>query len=363
MTDDKPPPPRTAHAPVDSFILERRGWEPTVSIIAPAYNEAELLEPFTARTLAVMHDLGLPFEIVFVNDGSTDATLHVMHALRARHKEIAVVNLSRNFGKEAAMTAGLTQARGDAVVIIDTDLQDPPELIGDLIDGWREGYDVVYAQRTAREGESWFKKKTAEWFYRAIYKLGPVALPQNAGDFRLLSKRAVDSLLGLPERHRFMKGLYSWIGFPQKAIPYRRHARFAGKTKWNYWKLWNLSIEGFTGYTIVPLKLSTYVGSLVAAFSFIYGTWILIKTILFGDPVAGFPTLIVTVLFLGGLQLIFLGIIGEYLGRVFNETKQRPLFILESVAASSLPRTDDQREQASSQRRPAVDVNDNTGNQ
>ena len=334
MTKDMPSDQPLGTTPADPFILKPREGDPMVSIIAPAYNESELLEVFTDRTIAVMRSLKVPFEIVFVNDGSTDATLHAMHALRLRHSEIAVVNLSRNFGKEAAMTAGLAQARGDAVVIIDTDLQDPPELIPELVHGWIEGYDVVYAQRTEREGETWLKKKTADWFYRAIYRLGPVALPQNAGDFRLLSRRAVESLMGLPERHRFMKGLYSWIGFPQKAVPYRRHARFAGTTKWNYWKLWNLSIEGFTGYTIAPLKISTYLGLFVAVFSFLYGAKILLTTLIFGDPVAGFPTLMITVLFLGGLQLIVLGIIGEYLGRIFNETKQRPLFLIESVAPS-----------------------------
>ena len=306
-----------------------------VSIVAPAYNEESGLDQFTNRVDAVMRSSGLGYEIVFVNDGSTDRTLPVMHALRATNPNITIVNLSRNFGKETAMTAGIAHAIGNAIVIIDTDLQDPPELIPQMIAGWRAGYDVVYAQRVERAGETWMKKTTASLFYWAVKRMGPVPIPRDTGDFRLMSRRAAQALLQIPERHRFMKGLYAWIGFPQKAIPYRREARFAGRSKWNYWQLWNLAIEGITSFTIIPLKLATYLGFAIALTAFAYGLVMAVKVIVFGDEVRGFPTLLLVMLLLGGVQLIVLGFIGEYLGRIFDETKQRPLYLLESVCWSA----------------------------
>jgi glycosyltransferase involved in cell wall biosynthesis len=320
-----------------------------ISIVAPAYNEEEGLDEFVRRIDAVMNGSKLPYEIVFVNDGSTDRTLPVMHGLRAVNSNITVVNLSRNFGKEIAMTAGIAHAVGDAIVIIDTDLQDPPEVIPELVEGWRSGYDVVYGQRSEREGETWLKKATARWFYWFVKHIGPVPIPENTGDFRLVSRRAAQALLQIPERHRFMKGLYAWVGFPQKAVLYKRHARFAGTTKWNYWKLWNLAIEGITSFTIVPLKLATYLGFAMALFAFCYGAFIVGKAIFFGEVVRGYPTMMALMLLLGGVQLIVLGLIGEYLGRIFNETKQRPLYLLESVSWSSAA----QRSKSSS---PVVDV-------
>lgn len=305
-----------------------------VSIVAPAYNEEEGLVEFVRRTDAVMSSAKLLYEIVFVNDGSTDDTLSVMESLRMANPRITVVNLSRNFGKETAMTAGIAHAVGDAIVIIDTDLQDPPEIIPDMVENWRAGYDVVYAQRVERAGETWLKRATARWFYWTVRRIGPVPIPENTGDFRLISRRAAQALLQMPERHRFMKGLYSWIGFRQKAIAYKRHARFAGRTKWNYWQLWNLAIEGITSFTIIPLKLATYLGFLIAVFAFCFGIFIVLKATFFGEPVRGYPTIMAVMLLLGGVQLIVLGLIGEYLGRVFNETKQRPLYLLESVSWS-----------------------------
>jgi glycosyltransferase involved in cell wall biosynthesis len=302
-----------------------------VSIVAPAYNEDGGLAQFVRRVDAAMRGSGSGYEIVFVNDGSSDGTLSVMQALRAKNPDITIVNLSRNFGKETAMTAGIAHAIGDAIVIIDTDLQDPPELIPEMIAGWRAGYDVVYAQRTERAGETWMKRATASLFYRAVRRMGPVPIPENTGDFRLISRRAAQALLQIPERHRFMKGLYAWIGFPQKAIPYRREARFAGRSKWNYWQLWNLALEGITSFTIVPLKLATYLGFAIALAAFAYGLMIVAKAMFFGEPVRGFPTIMSLMLLLGGVQLIVLGFIGEYLGRIFDETKQRPLYLLESV--------------------------------
>ncbi len=305
---------------------ERQGF--TLSVVAPAYNEMETLSEFHRRLASVLEGIPGVCEIVYVNDGSSDKTIAIMNALRAEDSRVAIVDLSRNFGKEIAMTAGLDHARGDAVIVIDTDLQDPPELIPQLIEEWRNGYDVVYAKRTAREGESALKKATAAAFYRVIQRVSRVRIPEDTGDFRLLSRRAVDALKQLREQHRFMKGLFSWIGFPQKAVLYRREPRFAGAGKFNYWRLWNFALEGITSFTIAPLKVATYVGVIVALVSFFAAAWIVYKTLVFGDSVPGYPSLMVVVLFLGGLQLLFIGVMGEYLGRLFNESKRRPLYFV-----------------------------------
>jgi glycosyltransferase involved in cell wall biosynthesis len=302
-----------------------------LSIIVPAYNEEEVLPELHRRLAKVLSQITTNYEIVFVNDGSRDQTLEIMRALKESDPHVGYVNLSRNFGKEIAMTAGLDVARGDAVVVIDADLQDPPELIPKLVEGWKEGFDVVFARRVSRAGESLLKKATAVAFYKVIQRIGPVSIPENVGDFRLLSRRAVDSLKQIRERHRFMKGLFAWIGFSQKAVDYQRDARFAGVTKWNYWKLWNFAIEGITSFSIAPLKISTYIGLLVAVLAFFYALWVIYKTLLFGDPVQGYPSLMVVVLFLGGVQLVGIGLLGEYLGRMFVETKYRPLYLLDEV--------------------------------
>ncbi len=299
-----------------------------LTVVVPAYNEQEVLPEFHRRATAALSALGMRTEIIYVNDGSTDDTLRVMMNLRTQFPGTAVVDLSRNFGKEIALTAGLDHAGGDAVVVIDADLQDPPEVIPQLVAQWREGYDVVYAKRSAREGETLFKRATAHLFYRIIQRISRVRIPQDTGDFRLLSRRAVDSLKTLREQHRFMKGLFAWIGFPQIAVLYRRDPRFAGETKWNYWRLWNFALEGITSFTIAPLKIATYAGILVAIAAFFFAIFIIYRTIMFGDPARGYPSLMVVVLFLGGIQLITLGIIGEYLGRTFDETKRRPLYLL-----------------------------------
>lgn len=308
---------------------------PLISVVAPAYNEAAVLPEFHKRLCAVFDPLeDCELEVVYVNDGSRDQTLAVLHGLRAQDARITLVDLSRNFGKEIAMTAGFDHASGDAVVVIDTDLQDPPELIPEMIRLWQTGHDIVYAQRTAREGEGWFKRATASAFYRVIQRLSRVNIPQDTGDFRLMSRRSVDALLQLREHHRFMKGLFAWVGFPQIALPYRRDARFAGDTKWNYWKLWNFAIEGITSFTTVPLKIASYMGLLISLLAFAYAAAIIYKTLVFGDDVQGYPSLMVVVLLLGGIQLASLGIIGEYLGRMFNETKQRPLYLTQGVHLS-----------------------------
>jgi len=304
---------------------------PEISVVVPCYNEQEVLPEFQARIMAAMEGVGMPFEIVYVNDGSHDGSLALMLAMQAADVRVAVVNLSRNFGKEIALTAGLDHARcTHAVVVIDADLQDPPEVIPALVEAWRQGFDVAYAQRAVRHGESWLKRTTAAGFYRLMQRLGgKVQLPQDTGDFRLMSRRSLDALLTLREQHRFMKGLFAWVGFPSVAVPYDRAPRAAGTTKWNWWKLWNLSLEGITSFTVGPLKIASYLGLGIAVFAALFILQLLGRTFLFGNPVAGYPSLMAAVLFLGGVQMMMLGIIGEYLGRVFNETKGRPLYIVE----------------------------------
>lgn len=305
-----------------------RNAELSLSVVVPAYNEQEVLPEFHRRLGAVLDSMQIRAEIVYVNDGSRDDTLAVMQTLQQNDLRVAVVDLSRNFGKEIALTAGLDHTHGDAVVVIDADLQDPPELIPELVNQWQAGYDNVYARRTEREGETFLKKATAHAFYRTIQNMSRVKIPEDTGDFRLLSRRAVDSLLQLREQHRFMKGLFTWIGYPSIAVPYKRDQRFAGETKWNYWKLWNFALEGITSFSIGPLKIATYMGFTVALIAFLYAVFIITKTLLHGDPARGYPSLMAVVLFLGGVQMIGLGIIGEYLGRMFNETKGRPLYFV-----------------------------------
>ena len=321
--------------PIDTGT-EGADYRKIISVIVPAYNEAEVVAEFLSRTEAVLEKMPVDYEILFVNDGSSDQTLSILRDLQKTHPCITIVDLSRNFGKEAALTAGLDHAIGDAVVVIDADLQDPPELIPQMYEEWQNGHDVVYAKRVERAGETWLKKLTAKYFYQVMQTCGPVKLPLNVGDFRLMSRRALDELMRLRENHRFMKGLFAWIGFDQIAIEYHRDPRFAGETKWNYWKLWNLSLEGITSFTITPLKVSTYLGLFVAISAFLYGGWIIFRTLVYGDSVQGFPTLMVTMLGLGGVQLTVLGVIGEYLGRVFNETKARPVYLTKHVYGSSL---------------------------
>ena len=300
-----------------------------LSVVVPVFNESEVLPTFHARLVATLEKLGLRSEVLYVNDGSSDRSLEVMTELRNRDSRVGLINLSRNFGKELAMTAGLDQATGDAVVIIDSDLQDPPELIEEFIRQWRAGFDVVYGKRTSRAGESALKKATAFLFYRLIQKMSRVKIPVDTGDFRLMSRRAVEALRKVRETHRFMKGLFAWIGYPAVAVPYERDGRFAGDHQFNYWKLWNFAIEGVTSFTTAPLKMAMYMGLAVAGYAFIYGAIIIYKTLVYGSSVAGYPSLMVVVLFLGGIQLVGLGIIGEYLGRMFDETKNRPLYLVQ----------------------------------
>ncbi len=308
---------------------------PCLSVVVPAFNEEEGIARFHQELSAVMQALGESWEVIYVDDGSRDRTRSVIETLRTSDSHIGLVSLSRNFGKEIATTAGLDHTTGEAVIVIDADLQDPPELIPALVQAWRAGFDMVYAQRRVRAGETWLKTFTADMFYRLMRNIGEVSMPRNAGDFRLMSRRAVDALLRLREQHRFMKGLFAWVGFPSTAVLYDRQPRAAGSTKWNYWRLWNLAIEGITSFTVMPLKIATYLGLVVAIFAVIYGSIIIIRTILFGNPVAGYPSLMAVMLFLGGTQLVTLGVIGEYLGRIFNETKGRPLYLVERFLPSA----------------------------
>jgi len=321
------------------------GAMPSISVVAPAYNEQEVLDEFHRRVSEVMRSIGCDYEIVLVNDGSRDNTLALMHALRIADPHVTVVDLSRNFGKEIALSAGLDHTKGEVVIVLDSDLQDPPEFIPQMLDIWREGYDVVYGTRTVRDGESWFKKTTAKYFYRLIKQVSRVEIPKDTGDFRLMSRRAVQALSLLREEHRFMKGLFAWVGFPSKPFLYRRDPRAAGETKWNYWKLWNFAIEGITSFTVAPLKVSTYLGLLVALLSMVYALFVIWKATMYGDPVRGYPSLMAVILFLGGVQLISVGLLGEYVGRIFNEVKRRPLYLVNRLLSSDLSGAHSRKEQ------------------
>jgi glycosyltransferase involved in cell wall biosynthesis len=317
-----------------------KGVEIVLSVVVPVYNEQEVLPEFHRRLSGVLDSLPIVVEIIYVNDGSRDLSMEQLRRLKGLDGRVTLIDLSRNFGKEIAMTAGLDHAMGEAAVIIDADLQDPPELIPRLLEEWKQGHDVVYAKRNSRAGETALKKSSAYLFYRFIQGVSRVSIPNDTGDFRLLNRRALDALRKVREQHRFMKGLFAWIGFSQKAVIYNRDERYAGETKWNYWKLWNFAIEGVTSFTIAPLRIATYLGGAIALGAFLYAGVIVFKTIVYGNPVAGYPSLMVTVLFLGGVQLLTIGIMGEYVGRMFDETKNRPLYVLNSYEPSRIGNPD-----------------------
>ncbi|EDK28598.1 hypothetical glycosyl transferase [Vibrionales bacterium SWAT-3] len=302
-----------------------------LSIIVPFYNEQEVLEEFHSRLTKVLDSLPITSEIVYVDDGSKDNSLDVVSSFTSINSSISVIGLSRNFGKESAMSAGLEHCRGQAVILLDADLQDPPELIPQMIAKWREGYDVVNMQRSRRDGETWFKKFSAASFYKVMNAAAKIDVPENVGDFRLLSREVVDHINQLPERNRYMKGIFSWPGFRQATIQFNRDARFCGETKWNYLKLIGLAMDGITSFSIRPLRIATAVGGLVALSAFIYGMVIVFKTMMFGEPITGYPSMMVVQLALGGIQLLSIGLMGEYIGRIFIETKNRPLYLIQSV--------------------------------
>ncbi|HZJ34559.1 MAG TPA: glycosyltransferase family 2 protein [Candidatus Angelobacter sp.] len=300
-----------------------------ISILIPAYNEEEVLESLYQRLGKLANDnKSYDFEFLFVNDGSRDKTLEIIKDYAEKDNRVAYVSFSRNFGKEIAMIAGFDHVTGDATVVIDADLQDPPELIPKMIKYWEEGYDDVYAKRNSREGESWLKKASSQWFYRILQKSTNIPIQIDTGDFRLLDRSCVEALKQIRESQRYTKGMFSWIGYKKKEISYDRDPRIAGKSKWNYPKLLNFAIDGITSFTTAPLRISSILGFIVSVIAFIFIIIVVVKTTLFGDHVAGYPSLMAVVLFLGGIQLLSLGVIGEYIGRIFNETKQRPLYFV-----------------------------------
>lgn len=306
----------------------------SLCIVVPCFDEADVLPLLHRRLVAALETIVTDWSILYVDDGSRDATRAMIEALAGTDRRVGLIALARNFGKEAAMTAGLDHADADAVVVVDADLQDPPELIATFWRHFLDGHDVVYGVRRSRAGEGVLKRATANAFYRVIGRLSRTPIPADTGDFRLLSRRANLALRGLRERHRFMKGLFGWIGYRQLGVPYDREPRAAGTTKWNYWRLWNFALEGITSFSAAPLKVATYVGLLTALVAFAYGLVVIFRTLLYGDPVAGYPSLMVVILFLGGLQLMALGLIGEYLGRLYDEGKQRPLYLIDRVIAA-----------------------------
>lgn len=307
-----------------------------ISILIPAYNEQEVIRHLYERLYKLAGQTpGYDFEFLFVNDGSRDKTLEIIKNYAEKDTRTAYVNLSRNFGKETAMIAGLDHVSGDATVIIDADLQDPPELIPQMIAFWEEGYDDVYAKRRSRTNESWLKKTTSKLFYKILQQSTHIPIQRDTGDFRLLDKRCVEALRRFRESERYTKGMFSWIGYKKKEMLYNRDPRVAGETKWNYFKLINLAVDGITSFTIAPLRISSILGILTSFIAFVYIVYLVIRTIFFGSDLAGYPSMMAAILFLGGIQLLSLGIIGEYIGRIFNETKNRPLYLIEEYHPSS----------------------------
>ncbi len=304
-----------------------------VTILVPLFNEEESLPLLYNRLTTIMDKLidTYQYEILLINDGSTDNSLEIIKNLRTNNSRVSYINLARNYGKEVAMKAGLDKATGDAVVILDADLQDPPELIPEMLKYFEEGYDDVYGKRKSRQGETWIKRKSASTFYKLLQKISSVPIQEDTGDFRLLSRRAVEALKKYNECNRYTKGYFSLIGFKKKELLFDRDPRVAGETKWNYFKLFELAKEGITSFTTAPLRASTTLGFFIAFISLIYIIIIISKTLLFGDSVKGYPSLACLILFLSSVQLISIGILGEYLGRIFYETKDRPLYFIDEI--------------------------------
>ena len=309
----------------------RRPADPLLSLVVPVFNEEESIDLFLTSIEPFLDNAGLRFEIVFVNDGSSDNSLGHLLDRSARDRRVKVVNLSRNFGKEAALTAGIDHAQGDILIPMDIDLQDPPELIGPFIERWREGYDIVYGVRSARTWDTPTKRLSAGWFYWAFNTMSPVRIPANVGDFRLVDRRATEVLRRLPERNRFMKGLFAWVGFNAIGVPYERPQRAAGASKFNLWRLWNFALDGVVSFSTVPLRASFYGGLAIAGIAVLYAVFIITRVLLFGIDTPGYASLLIAVLLMGAIQLVSIGIIGEYLGRLFLEVKGRPIYVVEGV--------------------------------
>ncbi|GAA0847238.1 glycosyltransferase [Marinobacter szutsaonensis] len=312
-----------------------------LSIVIPVHNESDVIPTLLGRMDRVTRQLDVPVELLFVDDGSHDNSVALLMRARQRQPDIRVVQLSRNFGKEAAVTAGLEHARGDAMVLMDADLQDPPELIPRMVAEWRRGADVVLMKRRSRAGESWLKRTTASLFYRLINRISDASIPVDTGDFRLMSRRTVDALSRLPERNRYLKGMFAWVGMPTVTLEFDRDPRAAGKTKWNYLKLMHLAMEGITSFSTRPLRLALLLGLLAAGAGGLFGTWEVLRALIFGISTPGYASMVAMITFLSGVQLLCVGLLGEYVGRIYMETKQRPVFIVaedsEDDAQSILP--------------------------
>ncbi|GFE79934.1 glycosyl transferase [Steroidobacter agaridevorans] len=314
-----------------------RPKNPLLSIVVPVFNEEEAVRHFIPAIRAALDGVSdVRFEFVFINDGSRDGTLSRLLSIQRTEPNVRVIDLSRNFGKEAALTAGLDHCTGDIVAPMDVDLQDPPELLPQMIEAWRRGFDVVLAKRMSRNNDSLLKRWSAEAFYKLHNTVSEPVIAENVGDYRLMGRAVVDVLKQLRESRRFMKGLFAWAGFPSTIIGYERPSRTVGKTKFNGWKLWNLALEGITSFSTAPLRFWTYLGASVAVLSFAYGLYLVWRTLLFGVEVPGYASVFVAVVFLGALQLIGIGVIGEYLGRTYLEAKQRPVYIARKIYAGNV---------------------------
>jgi len=317
-------------ADLRAHLVKRGMVAPMLSVVVPVKNEEDAILPFVERVGAVLDAVTADggWEILFIDDGSSDATLAAIVALNLSDARIRGLSLSRNFGKEAALSAGLDHARGSAVIPMDVDMQDPPEVLPEMVARWREGHEMVFGVRRSRTEDSLTKRITAGLFYRAHNMVSADKIPQNVGDFRLMDRKVVDVIRAMPERNRFMKGLFAWAGFRQAAVEYDRAERETGKTKYNYWKLWTLALDGITSASTVPLRIWSYVGAIVALFAIGFAGVLAVDTMMFGNPVPGYASIMVSVLFLGAIQLISLGVLGEYVGRILTETKQRPLYVV-----------------------------------
>jgi glycosyltransferase involved in cell wall biosynthesis len=300
-----------------------------ISIVCPIFNEDSNISEFFTRTTLTLKQSNVNYELVFINDASTDNSLQTLINLKEAHSEVRILNFSRNFGKESALSAGLVYAKGEAVIPIDADLQDPPELIPKLIERWLDGYDVVLAKRTDRKSDHPAKRISANLFYKFHNMISPQRIPENVGDFRLISRRVVDEINKLPENQRFMKGIFSWVGYKTTSIDYERQKRSTGQSSFNAWSLWNFALDGLTSFSTTPLRLWLYIGAALSLTAFILGSYIIFDTISNGISVPGYASLMVVVLFLGGIQLVSIGVLGEYIGRIYMESKGRPSYIVE----------------------------------
>ena len=309
--------------------MSTSGNGPLISLVVPFYNERDAVERFFAEVIPVLESIeDARFEIVCVNDGSADGTLDKLIAARDHDTRVRVIDLTRNFGKEAALTAGIDEAFGDAVIPLDADLQDPPSLIPVMVEHWRNGAEVVAAKRSNRACDTFAKRTAAAIYYRVHNALSEVKLPENVGDFRLMDRQVVNALRSLPERHRFMKGLFAWVGYRTVIVEYQREPRSAGKSKFSGWRLWNFALEGITSFSTVPLRSWTYIGLAIATLAFAYAGFIIVRTLWFGNPVPGYASLLAVVLFMGGIELIGIGVVGEYIGRIYHESKGRPVYLV-----------------------------------